>query len=204
MDASSSWKVEGDYFEGCNCDSVCPCIFLADPDTGDCELTIGWHVEKGNYKSTKLDGLNVVGIFYAPGNMVKGPKWKAALYVDERADTEQASALGGIFSGQSGGFLENIGALIGEVLGVKSAAITFEMDGKRRTLRIPSILSMNAEGTVGADANIPTTVTNPTLYAANGFAPVIATSTELTFGDYGMKWDNTGKNAFYSRFSYSN
>jgi len=28
------WKIEGDYFEGCNCDSICPCIFLADPDKG--------------------------------------------------------------------------------------------------------------------------------------------------------------------------
>jgi hypothetical protein len=22
--SSSSWKLEGDYFEGCNCDIVCP------------------------------------------------------------------------------------------------------------------------------------------------------------------------------------
>jgi hypothetical protein len=83
MSASEKWKVEGDYFEGCNCDSMCPCIFLADPDKGYCQLTIGWHIEKGAHGSTQLDGLNVVGIFHAPGNMVKGPKWRAALYVDQ-------------------------------------------------------------------------------------------------------------------------
>ena len=22
---SPSWKIEGDYFEGCNCDVICPC-----------------------------------------------------------------------------------------------------------------------------------------------------------------------------------
>jgi len=204
MDAATNWKVEGDYFEGCNCDSICPCIFLADPDTGDCKLTVGWHVETGHHESTNLDGLNVVGVFYAPGNMVTGPKWKVALYVDKGADAEQSAALGKIFSGQAGGYLENIGALIGEVLGVKPAAITFELDGKLRSLRIPSILSLNIAGTAGADANSPSTVTNPALCVAAGFDLVVATSTENTYEDYGMKWDNKGKNAFYSRFSYSN
>ena len=28
----SSWKLEGDYFEGCNCDIVCPCVYFLDPD----------------------------------------------------------------------------------------------------------------------------------------------------------------------------
>jgi hypothetical protein len=27
---SASWMIEGDYFEGCNCDVICPCIFMAD------------------------------------------------------------------------------------------------------------------------------------------------------------------------------
>ena len=31
---SHDWKLEGDYFEGCNCDSICPCILLQDPDKG--------------------------------------------------------------------------------------------------------------------------------------------------------------------------
>jgi hypothetical protein len=28
---SSSWKLEGDYFEACNCDLVCPCTFFQEP-----------------------------------------------------------------------------------------------------------------------------------------------------------------------------
>jgi hypothetical protein len=30
------WKLEGDYFEGCNCDITCPCTFTEDPDEGEC------------------------------------------------------------------------------------------------------------------------------------------------------------------------
>src|SRR3989344_1348927 len=141
-----TWKVEGDYFEACNCESTCPCIFLADPDQGDCKLTIAWHIEKGHYESTNLDGLNVVGIFYTPGNMVKGPKWQAALYLDKRANKEQAEALGKIFSGQAGGFPATVASFIGEVMGAKSAKIEFVVEGKRRRVHIPDTLDLDAEG----------------------------------------------------------
>jgi len=203
MTAIQSWKVEGDYFEACNCESTCPCIFLADPSQGDCELTIAWHVEKGHYGPTRLDGLNVAGIFYTPGNMVTGPKWRAALYLDERATREQAEALGNIFSGQAGGFLANVAALIGEVMGVRAAPIQFEADGKQRRLHIPSALDLEVEGTVGGDPNREALVVNPALYGAAGFDPIIARSTKYTFKDHGLEWDNSGKNAFYSRFAYT-
>ena len=32
--ANTKWKLEGDYFEGCNCDSICLCVFWGDPDEG--------------------------------------------------------------------------------------------------------------------------------------------------------------------------
>jgi len=34
----------------------------------------------------KLDELNAVAIFVAPGNMLMRPKMKAAFYLDQRAD----------------------------------------------------------------------------------------------------------------------
>jgi hypothetical protein len=37
--ANTKWNLEGDYFKGCNCDSIRPCIFKADPDEGFCNLT---------------------------------------------------------------------------------------------------------------------------------------------------------------------
>src|ERR1051326_9308810 len=82
--SSDLWKLEGDYFEGCNCDIVCPCVYLLDPDEGNCHVTCAWHIQKGNYGNTDLSNLNVVALFNTPGNMATGPKWKAALYIDER------------------------------------------------------------------------------------------------------------------------
>ena len=140
MSNSKNWRLEGDYFEGCNCDSICPCIFLQDPDKGHCNVVVAWHIEKGHYDSIQLEGLNVVAVFVAPGNMFTGPKMKAAFYIDKRSSEEQVDALSKIFSGQSGGFFAAAANLIGEVLGIKTAPITFEMQGRRRRLSIPEFM----------------------------------------------------------------
>src|SRR5512147_2546983 len=189
MSKTNSWQVEGDYFEACSCESICPCAFLGDPSHGDCQLAIAWHIEKGHHGQTKLDGLNVAGVYHAPGNMVSGPKWRAALYVDERASREQAEALGQIFSGQAGGFLANVAALVGEVLGVRPASIQFEMDGKLRGLRITAALDLEIEGVKGGDPDRESKVINPALYGAMGFDPTIARSTKYVFNDHGLEWD---------------
>src|SRR5215210_3767221 len=97
---TDKWRIEGDYFEACNCDTVCSCIFMGNPDQGQCDLTSAWHIHNGHYENTKLDDLNVAALFHTPGNMFTGPKWKAALYLDERASKEQAEALGKIYSGK--------------------------------------------------------------------------------------------------------
>lgn len=55
-------------------------------------------------------------MFNSPGNMVSGPKWKAALYIDERASSEQAGSLTMIYSGQAGGFFAATTNFIDEML----------------------------------------------------------------------------------------
>ena len=202
--AAKNWKLEGDYFEACDCDTVCPCVFLGNPDQGQCNLTVAWHIEKGHFNDTSLDGLNVVGVFHTPGNMWTGPKWKAALYLDERATKEQADALGRIYSGKAGGFFGVIAGFIGELAGVRSVPIKFEVvDGKRRTLQIPSAIDLIIEGMKGADKTKEVTISNAPMLVAPGFAAVVAKSTKNSYSDHGMKWDNSGKNGLYSRFAFA-
>src|SRR5690348_3902487 len=126
-----AWKVEGDYFENCNCDLMCQCVFLNDPNQGHCDVGVAWHVQKGDFDGTRLDGLNVVGVVHSPANMTKG-NMEIALYLDSKADGKQAEALGKIFSGGAGGHMAAIAPLISKVLGVKSVPIEFKIDGKVR------------------------------------------------------------------------
>jgi hypothetical protein len=198
------WKIEGDYFEGCNCDSICPCIFKADPDEGYCNVTLAWHIQKGTYDDRiSLDGFNVVALFNTPGNMLTGPKWNVALYIDERVNKEQYDSLVAIYSGQAGGFFAVASNLIGKMLGVKSVPIDFGIDGKRRWLQIKNLIDLQIEGTTGADPNQEALIVNPAFSAVPGSNLVIAQSNKYSYNDHGMKWDSSGKNGFYCKFKYS-
>ena len=85
---ADEWKLTGGYFEACNCDVACPCVFLGPPTQGDCTVLVAWHIYKCNLGGMALDGLNVVLAAHSPGDMLQ-TKWKAALYLDERGSEAQ-------------------------------------------------------------------------------------------------------------------
>lgn len=200
---SSSWKIEGDYFEGCNCDVICPCIFMADPDEGFCDVIPAWHINRGTFDNVILDDLNVVAFFHAPGNMLTGPKWKVVMYIDQRATAEQLDAITKIYSGQSGGFFEAAKNLFGEVLGIKQSTIEFGVEGRRRWLRINDSLELDIEGIKGADQSREALIINPAFSAVPDSDLAVAHSTKNIYNDFGFKWNNSGKNGFYCKFKYS-
>lgn len=128
---------------------------------------------------------------------------KAAFYFDEKASDEQKEALTKIFSGQVGGFFNAAANLIGEVLGIRSVPIEFTIEGKRRKIIIPSSLELEIEAMKGEDEKIEPTINNPSFWLVPGYKPVIARTNKHTCKDHGLEWDNAGKNAYYSRFTYN-
>jgi hypothetical protein len=66
------WKVFGDFLDVCNCNIPCPCTFAQAPTYGECEGVMAYHIKKGYYGNTSLDGLNVVGVDYFKGNAWAG------------------------------------------------------------------------------------------------------------------------------------
>ena len=98
----TSWKIAGSYFEACNCEVACPCVFTSPPTGGECTVLIAWHIDQGSFGEIDLEGLKAVLAAYSPGHMLQ-VKWKVALYVDEQANQGQQDALTQIFSGQAGG-----------------------------------------------------------------------------------------------------
>jgi hypothetical protein len=161
---------------------------------------VAWHIEKGAFGGTHLDGLNVVLAVYSPGHMLK-TKWKVALYLDQHAAPPQSDALGKIFSGQAGGHLANLAPLIGEVLGVKSALIEYQEEGKRRSLRIADVANAEIEAATGVNGS-PPVIQNHPLCIAPGFPVVVARSKHASFHDFGLNLEVSEKNGFYSPFSY--
>ena len=97
MTDQNNWILQGSYFETCNCETACPCVWLQSPSEGDCKLLVAWHIDSGHFGNQTLDNLNVALACYAPGDMKEG-NWQAALYIDERADDAQVDAITQIFS----------------------------------------------------------------------------------------------------------
>jgi hypothetical protein len=145
----------------------------------------------------------VVAFFHAPGNMLTGPKWKVAMYIDQRATAEQLDAIIKIYSGQSGGFFGVAKNLFGEILGIKQFPIEFGVIGRPRSLRIKDSLELDIEGIKGADQDREALVTNPTFSAVPNSDLTVARSTKNTYNDFGFEWNNSGKNGFYCNFKYS-
>ena len=197
---AGQWNLSGTYFETCNCEAACPCVFLSAPSTGECTVLVAWHIDQGRADDVVLDGLNVALAVYSPGHMMQVP-WKAALYLDDQASEAQRNSLTQIFAGQNGGHFARLGAHIGEVLGVKRAEMTYEAEGKKRRLLIADIAEAEIQALAGqGDADI--TINNHPLCIAPGYPAVVAKSTRLSYRDHGLEWELSEKTGFYSPFRY--
>jgi len=196
-----SWNAKGRYFEACNCEAACPCVFLSPPTEDDCTVLVGWHIGKGEFDGTGLDGLNVALAVHSPGHMAK-VQWRAALYFDERASEAQSQALAAIFSGQAGGHPARLATHIGEVLGAGPASIAFETVDKRTSMKIAGIADVAIAPAVG-HGHTEIVVENHPLAISPGFPAVVARSEHLSYDDHGMKWEVAEKNGFYSPFEYA-
>src|SRR2546429_98439 len=85
------WRIAGDYFENCNCDVVCPCLFstapqlTSRPTQGVCDVAFGFHINQGHYGDVTHDGLNAAVIpmrrsgpsTHTPSTR-KGSRWRLA------------------------------------------------------------------------------------------------------------------------------
>jgi hypothetical protein len=147
-----------------------------------------------------LSGLNVAMAVYTPGAMHE-TKWRAALYLDSKATETQRNTLLEIFSGQAGGHPARLASFVGEVMGVTSAPIDYEIKGKHRTLRVGNVASADIEA-VGGATEADVTVSNHPLCIAPGYPAVVAKSTAMRYEDHGYKWTLSERNGLYSPFSY--
>jgi hypothetical protein len=204
----TKWSLSGDYFENCNCSVVCPCLFspaqpaTSRPTEGDCHVALLFHVNQGSYGDVKLDGLNAVVCLSSDGPIAHG-NLTTAIYLDERADEKQTGALGAIFGGTGGGPMAAFAPLFGKSLGVKKTPIAFKIDGKVRSGEIPGVLSMSVRP-------LPSMVEGEEIWASLGY-PLSPSKLALavgrdgsTYSDYGLHWDNSGRNGFYAAMNWSN
>jgi hypothetical protein len=194
-----SFSVEGDYFEVCNCDVSCNCVWLGAATNDNCELLIAWHVTSGSKDGVDLSGLNAAMAVHTQKRMTDGG-WKVAVYTDDRATPEQSEALGAVFSGGAGGHLAGLAPLVGEVAGVEPATIRFSKSDDSRRAEVAGAISMASDQVVGMDGHGPGVIAN---------APLGVVSQPVRQGrarevSYHGHWsaEFSGTNSFITNFRY--
>jgi hypothetical protein len=151
-----AYKLEGSLLEVCDCNVLCPCWIGEAPDNGTCQTALAYHFERGALDGIDVSGLTLATNAFVPGTPLAG-NWRVQIYIDERATKEQETALLSVFTGKQGGPVADLVALIGEVVGVERAPITFEVKEGKGTLRIGDTTEAVMEPYLGPSGK-PTTL----------------------------------------------
>ena len=167
-----AYEIEGRLLEVCTCNVLCPCWVGEDPDFKTCDTTIAWGIEKGTIEGVRVDGLTFAVSAHIPKNILIPKSWKAVVFVDDRASSEQEGVLIRLFTGQLGGAVADLAGLIGEVVGVERAPITFSVEGGNGQLKIGERVNAEMAPYVGATGK-PTTLAE-TVFSTIPGSPVYA------------------------------
>jgi hypothetical protein len=203
--AGPSWSVNGEYFETCSCDFVCPCPtsgMMAAPSKGSCTFILAFRIDDGQFDGTALNGLHFVVLARTPEAMAKG-NWSVGLVTDQRATPEQQQALVAVASGQAGGPMAAVAPLIGSFLGVEARPIHFKKeDGMRWSLEVPGMIDQAAEGVAGAKPGEPISLDNVAHPVNTRLALAHATRSHLHA--FGLDWDDDSgrNNGHFAPFSW--
>ncbi|MGE0734016.1 MAG: DUF1326 domain-containing protein [Alphaproteobacteria bacterium] len=202
----AKWRIEGQYFETCNCIYLCPCIgsnLTARPTEGDCKAAITMKIEKGEKDGVKLDDLSFIVLMHAPKAMAEGDI-TVGLIVDERASEQQVEAIGAIATGVAGGPMAALAPLVTRLAGIEKRPIKFMKDGMKYSVTAGELIDQAVEGIPG-----PARPGEP-IYLDNTCHPVsaklaLAKATRSKFRAFGINWDDTSgtRNGHFAPFAWA-
>lgn len=190
-----AWSIKGELALNCSCDVFCPCVVSlgkALPTEGYCHAWMAVRMDEGNFGDTALSGLNVALLLDIPGRMGDGD-WKAAMYIDERADDAQYDAMLQIFTGQAGGTTSVLRLLVSTFLGHRREVVTYDTDGQKRIVTVPKVLQGTVEPIKGGNPEEPVAIRNSQYWM--GPDVVIAKGLKSRIRDFGRVWDFENKSA---------
>jgi hypothetical protein len=204
--AEQKWQISGEYMESCNCDYLCPCIYT-NPQAGatfdNCTAALVFRIDKGRSGEVNLDGL-CFALLIRSGKVMADGNWAFACVVDERADVAQRAALSAIVSGEAGGTPGMIrSALVSDFRGVAFKPIDFRVDGLKRAVSIPDMVSFEIEGIVSRNRSGEPFYIDNTAHPANRRL-ALARAKRLGMQGFGLNLDMTGKgnNGHFAPFAW--
>ncbi|HEY3230440.1 MAG TPA: DUF1326 domain-containing protein [Roseiflexaceae bacterium] len=202
MTRSPRYLLEGRLLEVCDCKVLCPCWIGEDPDNGTCDSALAYHFDRGAIEGIDVSGLTFAVVGHIPGNILAG-NFRVIFYVDERATPEQYDALLDAWSGRLGGPLADAIKLIGEVVAVERAAITFTVEKGKGTLLIGRLVEADMEPYRGPTGAV--TTLNESIFSTIPGSPAYVSKAGLYRADIpalSLNVDLRGHNAIQGLFRF--
>ena len=199
---TQTWWAEGELFEGCNCNLLCPChiTFRQPPTNGFCDAIWGAAFTRGKFGEVDLAGLGAVIFVHSPGPTMADGDWTSVLYLDDAASDSQAEALRAIFSGEAGGPWEILSQFYrdGQLTVVRKVPLDITIDASSRSLRASDLVLLEVQAIRGADREGLATITN-LRNVIHGNVHTLARSNHA-IRDEAISWEEQGKHGLYSSF----
>jgi hypothetical protein len=198
-----AWRLEGTYFESCSCDAVCPCTWsalTAKATLDRCRALLAYHVDSGEINGVGVSGLSFALFLDTPPVMSEG-NWRVGVYLDDAASDSQAEQLGAVLSGQLGGPPAILTPLIGEMLGVEKAPITYTEDGHGHHVRIGGSVDVGVEDFVAIEGHDPVQLTN--VFHPSNTTLTVAPARAVRLSTFGTEWGREGQSGFSAPFSWA-
>lgn len=199
-----NWTIKGEYFEACNCDVACQCLWLEPPDDDACMASLAWQIRDGQYGDVDLSGLNVAMLARSEEGVMFDPdvSWHMVLIVDEDADEEQRAAIEDIYLGRAGGIFAALADTHVESAEVTTAPFTVTRSDGEIAATVGDSVSMEVVEKPGFDEQVGTASPHP---LAKGETANVGQSTTATvsYSDE-FSWDVAGNNSYFAEFEMAN
>jgi hypothetical protein len=202
--SAAIWRVRGTYFEGCNCEAICPCRSVGGrpggPSSfGECFGALSWYIQEGHFDGIDLSGLRAVLSLRFLDRVQPSTPWEVVLYVDQDAAPGQRAAIADIFLGRAGGTsARQYGPAIGEVHAVRPARITLEHTAPRKRIGVLGYLTVEAEGNASEPGDVRCGI------PGNDHPGTELHGDALRSNDPALRWEVKGRRhaAFTTDFDY--
>jgi hypothetical protein len=196
-----AWRMDGTYFESCNCDMLCPCTwsaFAAAATHDRCLVTLVYHVDSGEVDGVDVSGLTFALVVDAPQHMAEGG-WRVGVCLDEKATDEQADKLGQVVSGGLGGPPSALTPLLGEMLGIERVPIEYRSEGGTHSARLGKLAEIDVADLHVAEMAEPVQLTN--VFHPSNTTLTLSPPKRANVDAFGIKY--VGVSGFSAPFSWS-
>jgi len=197
-----AYQLEGRLLEVCTCNTLCPCWVGEDPDYGTCDGVLSWQIDRGTVNGVDVSGRNLTILTHIPGNILKG-NWRVVVYLDDQTTPQQEEALLGVWTGKLGGPVADLAQLVGEVIAVERAPMTFDVQGGRGMLKIGQEIKAEMapfQGATGEATTLHDTVF--TTIPGSPAYPGKASNYQVTAPQHGFEINLQGHNSVQGAFRF--